>query len=426
MTTDNSKILTKNTNRGFQIRVLPKTTAEQEKALREQLHAEIENKTKACSNIVYDCTLPRIEGYGYCLKHILQDAKAPYKQCAYLYPINGKRCTQPAPKYDPKKDVFTNYCFEHSRLSQLTKTRNTVGKFQNVETNETLLHGLAHHVNAGRANRSHLNDDRENDVDISKPYIDPFVDIESVLKNDTKLHILDYASDSSSDDDMPTVSNTWKGADMEGSDNESVDSLNEDVLKHAEIYTTEEATMITKQKMVRLQSLYIDQIHRLQYILKDRRRKYLQNLKIERESLCSIHDQAKETLAEKRMYERLKAMNKFHKRNGVEAVLHRKFIEKRLKATEGYTNRPLSFHTKCTYTEGGVKCGERILPACKFCKKHILEDKKQILFRPCYVEKSGVVCQEPVPNIFEDSTCVLHIELPPMRHYEQKISEKIQ
>lgn len=57
------------------------------------------------------------------------------------------------------------------------------------------------------------------------------VDIESVLKNDTKLHILDYASDTSSDDDMPTVSNTWKGADMDGSDNESVDSLNDDVLK---------------------------------------------------------------------------------------------------------------------------------------------------------------------------------------------------
>lgn len=53
-----------------------------------------------------------------------------------------------------------------------------------------------------------------------------------MLKNEsTKLHILDYASDSSSDDDMPNVSNTWKGADMDGSDNESVDSLNDDVLK---------------------------------------------------------------------------------------------------------------------------------------------------------------------------------------------------
>lgn len=180
MTTDNSKILTKNTNRGFQIRVLPKTTAEQEKALREQLHAEIENKTKACSNIVYDCTLPRIEGFGYCLKHILQDPKAPYKQCAYLYPINGKRCTQPAPKYDPKKDIFTSYCFEHSRLSQLTKTRTTVGKFQNIDTNETLLHGLSHHVNSGRSNRS--NDDRENEVDIAKPYVDPFGKLVSIFK----------------------------------------------------------------------------------------------------------------------------------------------------------------------------------------------------------------------------------------------------
>ncbi|KAJ6633356.1 KAT8 regulatory NSL complex subunit 2 [Pseudolycoriella hygida] len=172
--------------------------------------------------------------------------------------------------------------------------------------------------------------------------------------------------------------------------------------------------------MIRLQSLYIDQIHRLQYVLKDRRRKYLQNLKIERESLCSIHDQPKPTASERRMYERLKAMQKFHKRHGVEAVLHRKFIEKRLKSTEGYTIRPMSFHAKCTYTEGGVKCGERILPSCKFCRKHILEDKRQILFRPCFVEKSGVLCQEPVPNIFEDSTCVLHIELPPMRQYEQK------
>lgn len=70
-------------------------------------------------------------------------------------------------------------------------------------------------------------------VQFTHPAILPLttVDIERVLKNDTKRHILDYASDSSSDEDMPTVSNTWKGADMDGSDNESVDSLNDDVLK---------------------------------------------------------------------------------------------------------------------------------------------------------------------------------------------------
>ncbi|XP_067620418.1 KAT8 regulatory NSL complex subunit 2 [Eurosta solidaginis] len=73
------------------------------------------------------------------------------------------------------------------------------------------------------------------------------------------------------------------------------------------------------------------------------------------------------------------------------------------------------------FTEGGVKCGERAMPCCKFCRKHILEDKKQILFRACEVEKSGVVCQEPIPCIFDDAaTCVLHLSIPARRQYIQK------
>lgn len=188
MADNNTTIVTKNTNRGFHVRKPLKTTAEQEKALREQLHAEIEIKTKACSNIVYDCSLPRVEGYEYCLKHILQDPKAPYKQCTYLYATaNGQRCCQPAPKYDPKKDVFTNYCFEHSRLTQLKKTKEDIGKFRHVETNETLLKSLTHHVNTDAKSRasaantsnslssSYANDSGgDSDVDISRPYVDPY------------------------------------------------------------------------------------------------------------------------------------------------------------------------------------------------------------------------------------------------------------
>lgn len=137
--------------------------------------------------------------------------------------------------------------------------------------------------------------------------------------------------------------------------------------------------------------------------------------------LGSIHDQPKQTVAERKLYEKLKALNHYHRRHGMEAVLHKKFKEKRSKATEGYVQKTLP-NSKCVFTEGGVKCGEKAMPSCKYCKKHILEDKKQILFRACGVEKSGVVCQEPVPNIFEDSTCVLHISLPAKRHYIQKVS----
>lgn len=43
-----------------------------------------------------------------------------------------------------------------------------------------------------------------------------------------------------------------------------------------------------------------------------------------------------------------------------------------------------------------------------------------MLFRACNIEKAGVICQEPVPGIFEDATCTLHIQLPPQRNYAQK------
>lgn len=79
-----------------------------------------------------------------------------------------------------------------------------------------------------------------------------------------------------------------------------------------------------------------------------------------------------------------------------------------------------SFHVRCIFTEGGVKCGDRIIPSSKFCRKHILEDKRQVLFRACNIEKAGVICKEPVPAIFEDTTCTLHIQLPPQRNYAQK------
>jgi hypothetical protein len=49
-----------------------------------------------------------------------------------------------------------------------------------------------------------------------------------------------------------------------------------------------------------------------------------------------------------------------------------------------------------------------------------LEDKKQVLFKACGVEKSGIVCQEPLANIFEDATCFLHVQVPSQRTFTKK------
>lgn len=108
----------------------------------------------------------------------------------------------------------------------------------------------------------------------------------------------------------------------------------------------------------------------------------------------------------------------------MEAILHKKYIEKRARATRGLQKLPT--HSKCMFTEGGVKCGEQTLPCCKFCRKHILVDKKQILFQACNVEKSGVTCKEPIANIFENPTCFLHIELRTQANYTMKVSKYLQ
>lgn len=401
---------------------------DQEKELREQLHVEIEKKSKACSNPTYECSIPRLDGYEFCIRHILKDPRAPYRPCAYTFP-NGKKCPQATPKHDVKKDPsLTIYCFEHSRLSQLTSTRNSIGKLKQIETNEVLLNSLSHHLSVEPLSPPppSFSCEVDEEIDVVSPNIRQFVNYDQISDLNTingmikkKRRTLDYASDSSSDMEPITLQNTSKGHEWDISDDESVDSQDDDLLKHAGIYTNEEALAISKKKLINLQNLYMEQINRLHHILKEKRRRYLHAIRKERETLCSIHEQQKRSPGERNLYDKLKALNHYHRRHGIEAVLHRKFKEKRSKATDNNAPKSLPF-VKCIFTEGGVKCGERAMPSCKYCRKHILEDKKQILFRACGVEKNGVVCQEPVPNIFEDATCVLHISIPNKKQYIQK------
>ena len=48
----------------------------------------------------------------------------------------------------------------------------------------------------------------------------------------------------------------------------------ENPLKYAGAYSAEEVIRIMRDKLIRLQKLYIDQFQRLQYLLKEERRQY--------------------------------------------------------------------------------------------------------------------------------------------------------
>lgn len=57
------------------------------------------------------------------------------------------------------------------------------------------------------------------------------------------------------------------------------------VNRHAGVYTAEEVALIMREKLIRLQSLYIDQFKRLQHLLKEKKRRYLHSRKGEHEAL---------------------------------------------------------------------------------------------------------------------------------------------
>jgi len=265
--------------------------------------------------------------------------------------------------------------------------------------------------------------------------ISPF----EISKQPTKLpsppahKAFDFGSDEDSEVDSVTVEATWRGD--SDSDDDSVDSEMENPLKHAGAYSAEEVIRIMRDKLIRLQKLYIDQFQRLQYLLKEERRQYRTALRKEHEAeLMSIQKQPKETPEDKIAYDQLKALNHYNKPAGMEHVLHTKLMERRTRMREANSNlistsvpgslagklsTPSPIVAKCSFNiTSSTKCGDICIPMTKFCQKHIINDANQVLFRRCgFVVASedefhtdDGPCETPIPDVFDTTTCVYHTQ----------------
>lgn len=61
-----------------------------------------------CKYIHRYCFQERIQGYDFCIRHILEDKNAPFKQCTYVQQPHKRRCTNAAPKADKndRREVY--------------------------------------------------------------------------------------------------------------------------------------------------------------------------------------------------------------------------------------------------------------------------------------------------------------------------------
>eukprot|EP00117_Sycon_ciliatum_P024426 scpid48544/ scgid20497/ INO80 complex subunit D len=72
-----------------------------------------------CSYSQKLCKQRRLNGFAFCIRHVLEDPHCDFKQCAYVAKYNGNRCTNPIPT---KEDRV--YCNSHLQvLGILPKTR---------------------------------------------------------------------------------------------------------------------------------------------------------------------------------------------------------------------------------------------------------------------------------------------------------------
>ncbi|XP_066522127.1 INO80 complex subunit D-B isoform X2 [Hoplias malabaricus] len=73
-------------------------------------YSEVDHKP-LCSYSPKLCKQRRLNGYAFCIRHVLEDQTAPFKQCEYVAKYNSQRCTTPIPKTQDRK-----YCNSHLQV----------------------------------------------------------------------------------------------------------------------------------------------------------------------------------------------------------------------------------------------------------------------------------------------------------------------
>ncbi|KAF3843223.1 hypothetical protein F7725_002072 [Dissostichus mawsoni] len=67
--------------------------------------SEVDNKP-LCSYSPKLCKQRRLNGYAFCIRHVLEDKTAPFKQCEYVAKYNSQRCTNPIPKSEDRSHIL--------------------------------------------------------------------------------------------------------------------------------------------------------------------------------------------------------------------------------------------------------------------------------------------------------------------------------
>lgn len=276
-----------------------------------------------CAYLHKICLNNRLEGHKYCIDHIMNDKTAPYRQCTFVHAVTGRRCTRAAHKVDRKASPL---CLLHRSLkinappvaapqpsTQVDQTSSMILPLDdNLDPKSSLIEDLAHHKReGGKARAKSTNTFWVPKEDGSAVPSAKLCKVLAKFNHTRKGEDLAAA-------ELPTMEEIAARHNNADSDTESVDN-NLDMFKHASVFTDEELTRTLRDKMIKLRRLYIEQYGHIQYILKEKRLKYIQAQRIEDELYGELYSFRNNRSSPD--YAKLRAMLRYHKTFGPESLL---------------------------------------------------------------------------------------------------------
>ncbi|KAK3575883.1 hypothetical protein CHS0354_032102 [Potamilus streckersoni] len=75
------------------------------------IHFSTVDNKPLCSFSSKVCNQRRLNGYAFCVRHILEDPTAPFRRCAYVAKSSKQTCTQPIPQHEERE-----YCNNHMQV----------------------------------------------------------------------------------------------------------------------------------------------------------------------------------------------------------------------------------------------------------------------------------------------------------------------
>lgn len=346
----------------------------------------------------------------------MNDKTAPYRQCTYVHSVTGRRCTRAAHKVDRRASPLCQY-HRALRLNAPTSQPPVLLEETSSES-KGLLEDLAHHDPS--------NDQTPSTNTFWLPKPDGSAVPSPMLCKILQKYNAQRLAEDKAQIELPTIEDIAARHNNADSDTESVDN-NLDMFKHASVFTEEEVTRTLRDKMIKLRRLYIEQYGHVQYILKEKRLKYIQAQRMEDELYGEQYSFRNNR--DSPDYHKLRAMLRYHKTFGPESLLQEQAKQKRMSRPptvgphshpcvqnqlqgekETTSEAPVEVKQKrtqiCIFSKTPQGCDKPCLPLSPYCKKHILFDTKQVLFRPC---AGGMPpCLNPVVSFVRKNKCRLH------------------